>query len=81
LVWLLAASCSAEQTPAAQSEPVKIPNPAVRKCLEDGYEVEAVRGADGLPVDHLCVDKASGKLCKAWDYFRGDCRLRAAPQG
>ena len=80
LVWLLVASCRAEQTPAPQSEPVRIPNPAVRKCLEDGYQVEAVLGPDGLPVDHMCVDKTTGKRCKAWDYFRGDCHLRDAPQ-
>ena len=80
LVWLLAAACSAQQTPTQQPEPVRIPNPAVRKCLEDGYEVEALRGADGVPVDHVCVDTTTGKRCKAWDYFRGDCRLRDAPR-
>lgn len=79
-VWLLAASCSAQQTPAAQSTPAKLPNPAVRKCLEDGYELQAVLGPDGLPVDHDCVDKMSGKRCEVWKYLRGECRLSDAPQ-
>ena len=80
VVGLLAAACSADQTPAAQSEPAKMPNPAVRKCLEDGYELQAALGPDGLPVDHDCVDKISGRRCEVWKYFRGDCRLRDAPR-
>ena len=80
LVWLLAASCTAKQIPAPQSELAKMPNPAVRKCLEDGYELQAVLGPDGLPVDHDCVDKLNGKRCEVWKYLRGECRLRDAPQ-
>jgi putative hemolysin len=55
-------------------------NPAARKCLEDGYKLEPVLGADGLPVDHDCVDPTSGKRCEVWDYFRRECRLRDAAQ-
>ena len=79
VVWLLAAVCSAEVTPAPHAEPAKIPNPAVRKCLDDGYEPQAVLGPDGLPIDHNCVDKSSGKACEVWKYLRGDCRLPDAP--
>jgi putative hemolysin len=56
-------------------EPAQGPNPAARKCLDDGYELEPVRAADGLPIDHDCVDKRTGKRCDVWDYFRGSCRL------
>ncbi len=51
-------------------------NPAARKCLEDGYQLQPIIGADGVPVDHECVDPVSGKRCEAWQYFRGECRLR-----
>ena len=81
--WLLVVACTgAEPRPAVQprGQPSNIPNPAARKCVEDGYELEPVLAADGLPIDHYCVDKASGKRCEVWDYFRGDCRLREAPQ-
>jgi putative hemolysin len=54
-------------------------NPAARKCLDDGYQLEPVRAADGLPIAHDCVDQRSGKRCDAWDYFRGDCRLDPGP--
>ena len=82
--WLLVAACTgADHGAAAQSqaERPKMANPAARKCLDDGYELEPVLDAGGVPVDHLCVDKATGRRCEVWDYFRGKCRLREAPQG
>jgi putative hemolysin len=57
----------------------QIADPAARKCVADGYHLEPVRAADGLPIAHDCVEQSSGKRCDAWDYFRGDCRLRAVP--
>jgi putative hemolysin len=75
---LVAACAGTDQHAAAQSqaEPPKLANPAARKCLEDGYQLEPVLDANGVPIDHDCVDKATGKRCKVWDYFRGSCRLR-----
>lgn len=81
--WLLVAACAGtDHRGAAQPRPEasQIANPAARKCLEDGYDLEAVRDAAGVPIDHQCVDKTTGKRCEEWDYFRGDCRLREAPQ-
>jgi len=81
-VWALTAACSDREhapAPHRQVERAQIPNPAARKCLEDGYALEPVRDADGVPVDHHCVDATTGKRCEVWEYFRGECRLRIAP--
>lgn len=82
-VWLWVAACAGtEPTPAPRS-PIpypQVPNPAARKCLDDGFELKPVLDAGGVPVDHDCIDQRSGKRCEVWDYFRGDCRLREAPQ-
>lgn len=81
-IWLFVVACAGtEHAPAPQSPAAhpQMPNPAARKCLEDGYELEPVL-ADGVPIDHDCVDKTSGKRCKVWDYFRGNCRLSEMPQ-
>jgi putative hemolysin len=81
--WLLVVACTNPDPHAAaqsRAEAPRLPNPAARKCVEDGYEVEPVRDASGVPIDHQCVDKATGKRCEVWDYFRGNCRLREAPQ-
>jgi putative hemolysin len=66
--------CTAADTHADR---VQIANPAARKCVDDGYLLEPVRAADGLPIAHDCVDPSSGKRCDAWDFFRGSCLLRA----
>jgi putative hemolysin len=78
-LWWHAVACSGAKprtTPASQAERPMLANPAARKCIDDGYVLEPVFGPDGVPADHLCVDKASGRQCEEWDYFRGDCRLR-----
>ncbi len=83
-VWVLVAACTCTDRHAAaqsQAEAPKLSNPAARKCLEDGYELEPVLDPGGVPIDHLCVDKATGKRCEVWDYFRGKCHLREAPPG
>ncbi len=82
-VWVLVVACSGTDHGAAAQPPAvrpKVANPAARKCLDDGYELEAVSDADGVPIDHQCVDKLTGKSCEVWDYFRGRCRLREAPR-
>jgi putative hemolysin len=80
--WLLAACAGPDHGATAQSRAAqpKGPNPAARKCLEDGYELEPVFDPDGVPIDHQCVDKTTGKRCEVWEYFRGKCRLRETPQ-
>jgi len=78
-IALLAAACttdssSPEHTPSAQAS-----NPAARKCVQDGYQLEPVRDAAGVVIDHRCVDPASGRRCEVWEYFRGTCRLQPDP--
>ena len=74
---LMAATCAiTESRPPPQPASAQAPNPAARKCLDDGYQLEPVRGADGVVVDHRCIDQRSGRWCEVWEYFRGTCRLR-----
>ena len=78
-VWLLVAARGGTgqiATPRAEEHGAKVANPAARKCLADGYALEPVLAADGLAIDHECVDKTSGRRCEVWSYFRGTCRLR-----
>ena len=49
-------------------------NPAVKKCLEDGYVVEPVM-ENGVPVDHRCINPETGRACGVWEYYRKDCSL------
>ena len=49
-------------------------NPAVKKCLEDGYVVKPVM-ENVVPVDHLCINSETGKSCGVWEYYRKDCSL------
>ncbi len=56
------------------AERTSIPNPAARKCLDDGYRLVAVK-ENGVPRWHFCIDSKSGKKCEVWAYFRGECRL------
>ena len=58
--------------PAAQV--VRPANPAVKKCLEDGYVVEPVM-ENGVPVDHRCINPETGRACGVWEYYRKDCTL------
>jgi putative hemolysin len=75
-MWLWVGACAGADP---QPEPAQVPNPAARKCLEDGYDLQPVRDAAGVPINHDCVDKRSGKRCEVWDYFRGNCGLRETP--
>ncbi len=47
-------------------------NPAVKKCLDDGYDILPIT-TNGLPSGNLCVD-AENK-CEVWSFYRGDCLL------
>lgn len=53
---------------------VRPANPAVKKCLEDGYVVEPVM-ENGVPVDHRCINPETGKACGVWEYYRDACML------
>jgi putative hemolysin len=76
---VLAVACTTDPTPPAQSGNVQAANPAARKCVQDGYQLEPVRDAAGVVTDHRCIDPASGRRCEVWEYFRGTCRLRTTP--
>lgn len=63
------------QVPDDSADPrSRIANPAVEKCLEDGYVAEPVM-ENGIPVDHRCVDPDTGRFCGVWEYFRETCTL------
>jgi len=70
---LLLSACAAPPY-AAQ----RMPNPAVEKCLADGWKTEAVM-QNGVPIDTWCLNPVTGQRCLAWDYFRGQCKLDVAP--
>ncbi len=79
-IWLAAgACCGAGPNAASPATRPGLANPAVRKCLDDKYQVEPVV-ENGVPVDHHCVDPVSGKRCEVWQYFRGECHLPASPR-
>ena len=67
-------STSSAETPR---ELQGMPNPSVKKCLEDGYQIEDIL-TNGIPRGSYCVDAQSGKKCEVWAYFRGECRLPPA---
>src|SRR5437016_423976 len=80
-LWGVACAGAGHEAAAPVAAPhAQTANPAARKCLEDGYALQPMLGSDGLPVDHECVDRASGKRCEVWEYFRHECRLRDAEQ-
>ncbi len=78
LLFLCSAGCTREKGTAGENNtgnPVeKVTNPAVRKCLEDGYQVEAVK-ENGVVREYLCVNPETGKKCEVWSYFRNECSL------
>ncbi len=51
-----------------------VSNPAYKKCLDDGFGVEPVI-VNGIPRDAECVDPKTGRRCRVWEYFRGECSL------
>lgn len=82
---LIAGCCSCEPTgsgdPPAATEGAsashgvrRVPNVAHQKCVEDGYEVEAIE-ENGIPIGAECVDRRTGRRCEVWAYYRGECRL------
>ena|SRR5215470_15626795 len=74
--FAITAGCGGPRSTAqAQTSHAQVPNPAARRCVEDGYALEPVL-ADGVPIDHDCVDPSSGRRCEVWSYLRGECRLR-----
>ena len=61
----------ASDTTAVRARPA---NPAVKKCLENGFVVEPVM-ENGVPVDHRCINPETGRACGVWEYYRKDCAL------
>ena len=57
---------------ASQMRSAELPNPAARKCKDDGYEV-VQKLENGVPITLFCVDKKTGKTCEVWAYYRGEC--------
>ncbi len=59
-----------------QTEPVAtdLSDPAVRKCIDDGFIVQPVI-ENGVLVRHLCINPEIGLKCDVWDYFRKECSL------
>lgn len=60
-----------DDDPALRS---RIANPAVEKCLKNGFRAEPVM-ENGVPVDHRCVDPVTGRSCGVWEYYRNTCTL------
>jgi putative hemolysin len=52
-----------------------MPNPASKKCLEDGYTLEIVKSPEGVPTYGLCINPDTKRKCEEWKYFRGECLL------
>ncbi|WP_150047315.1 MULTISPECIES: hypothetical protein [Methylomonas] len=77
-VLLLLSACSAPPYAAQPAAAQRMPNPAVQKCLADGWKTEAVM-RNGVPIDTWCLNPDTGQRCLAWDYFRGQCKLDIAP--
>lgn len=72
LVWLSA--CVAAAPPEQQL--TRLPNPAVAKCIADGWQTEPVLN-QGVPSGTICIDPKSAQRCEAWAYFRGECPVVA----
>ena len=71
VVALLLSACSANTT----VENTLIPNPADKKCIDDGYSLQQVTKG-GVPVGSECISAKSGAKCESWAYFRGECLLK-----
>ncbi len=53
---------------------LEIANPAAEKCIRDGYSLKPIL-THGYVTDHFCVNPLTGRYCRVWDYFHGDCKL------
>lgn len=65
---------TARLQPAQSGDVAGAANPAARKCLADGFELET-EYVNGVPTGAYCVSKETGRRCEQWDYYRGECRL------
>ena len=68
----IALSGCATASESADKQPIRTANPAVNKCLAEGWEVQP-HVVNGVPTEYICIDPKSGKRCEAWAYFRGAC--------
>lgn len=73
LSLLLVTACSANHE-QAENNRATLANPAVIKCIDDGFKVEPIN-KNGITRDHVCINPKNGKRCGAWPYFRGECTL------
>jgi putative hemolysin len=51
-----------------------IANPSYQKCIDEGFKIEQII-ENGIPVDAYCINTLTGKKCKIWAYFRGECSM------
>ncbi len=51
------------------------PNPAVLKCIDDGYDLRPVK-QNSIVIRYICINSKNDKECKAWEYYRGECTLK-----
>ena len=58
----------------------RVLDPAVQKCVDDGYEVLQVRDNYGIPRRSLCFDRRSNRKCESWEYYVGKCTLDGRPR-
>ena len=58
----------------------ELPNPAARKCINDGFVLKPVL-ENGIPVKYLCINPETGLKCDVWDYFRNECTLSIKERG
>ena len=65
-----------QNTGAADSnEPVNsLGNPAVKKCIDSGYEVLPIN-THGVPSGNWCINPKTQTKCEVWSFYRADCRL------
>ena len=58
----------------------RVLDPALQKCVDDGYEVLQVLDSDGIPRRSLCFDRRNNKKCESWEYYVGKCTLDSRPR-
>lgn len=68
---LLAAACSGQEAPAAETLTIDLPNPASQYCLDRGYQHEIQTAEDGSQ-SGWCIFPDNSN-CDEWAFFRGEC--------
>jgi putative hemolysin len=68
----IALSGCAAASESAEKPAIRTANPAINKCLAQGWEVQP-HIVNGVPKEYICIDPKSGRRCEAWAYFRGEC--------